>query len=42
MEDPRIYVRNLNYCQKKAWKIIQAWTGFEPNERFKCENFNFV
>ena len=23
-------VRNLSSCEKKAWKKIQAWTGFEP------------
>ena len=23
-------LRNLSSCEKKAWKKIQAWTGFEP------------
>ena len=23
-------IRNLSSCEKKAWKKIQAWTGFEP------------
>ena len=23
-------LRNLSSCEKKAWKNIQAWAGFEP------------
>ena len=23
-------LRNLSSCEKKAWKKIPAWTGFEP------------
>ena len=30
-KDPCTYLGNLNSnYQKKTWKIIQAWTGFEP------------
>ena len=29
-EDHRSYRRNFCSCEKKAWKKIQVWTGFEP------------
>ena len=29
-EDHDSYIRNLCSCEKKAWKKIQACTGFEP------------
>ena len=28
MIDRRSYTRNLSSCEIKAWKKIQAWTGF--------------
>ena len=28
--DRRSYTHNLSSCEIKAWKKIQAWTGFEP------------
>ena len=30
MIDHRGYAHNLGSCEIKAWKEIQAWTGFEP------------
>ena len=29
MIDHRSYTHNLSSCEIKAWKKIQAWTGFE-------------
>ena len=28
--DHRSYTHNLSSCAIKAWKKIQAWTGFKP------------
>ena len=30
MTDHHSYAHNLSSCEIKAWKKIQAWTGFEP------------
>ena len=30
MIDHHSYAYNLSSCEIKAWKKIQAWTGFEP------------
>ena len=30
MTDHRSYTHNLSSCEIKAWKKLQAWTGFEP------------
>ena len=30
MIDHHSYTHNLSSCEIKAWKKIQAWTGFEP------------
>ena len=43
MIDRRSNTHNLSSCEIKAWKKIQAWTGFEPMKlREKVITGNYV